>query len=225
MKHLKWSVATIALIGWGGIASATETLTMLYHGAGNEVESKIINQIIRASMAQSIEGYQSLYEHGRPLMEFIQDTGMPVPRIFFVAAQPVLNDQLKSALTQEEVDPDAVQRIIDQIRKWNVEIDRTNTEYFLRMHMQKLTHALVEEPGDLKLMAKIEKLMELIRSIPIDVVLWQMQNDYYVLAKTTYREYLEREHSGEEGAGIWLEAFRKLGDTLRFNLDAVLAVP
>ena len=46
MKHLKWSVATIALIGWGGIASATETLSMWYHGAGNEVESKIINQII-----------------------------------------------------------------------------------------------------------------------------------------------------------------------------------
>jgi multiple sugar transport system substrate-binding protein len=46
MKHLNWSVATIALIGWSSIASATETLTMWYHGAGNEVESKIINQII-----------------------------------------------------------------------------------------------------------------------------------------------------------------------------------
>ena len=46
MKHLNWSVATVALIGWGGMASATETLTMWYHGAGNEVESKIISQII-----------------------------------------------------------------------------------------------------------------------------------------------------------------------------------
>lgn len=46
MKHLNWSVATVALIGWGSVASATETLSMWYHGAGNEVESKIINQII-----------------------------------------------------------------------------------------------------------------------------------------------------------------------------------
>ena len=46
MKHLNWSVATVALIGWGSVASATETLTMWYHGAGNEVESKIVNQII-----------------------------------------------------------------------------------------------------------------------------------------------------------------------------------
>lgn len=46
MQHLKWSVATIALIGWGGIAQATQTLTMWDHGAGNAVEGKIINQII-----------------------------------------------------------------------------------------------------------------------------------------------------------------------------------
>lgn len=46
MLNLKWTAATIALVAWGGAASATETLTMWYHGAGNEVESKIINQII-----------------------------------------------------------------------------------------------------------------------------------------------------------------------------------
>lgn len=46
MKHLNWSVATVALIGWASTAAATETLTMWYHGAGNEVESKIVNQII-----------------------------------------------------------------------------------------------------------------------------------------------------------------------------------
>jgi alpha-amylase/alpha-mannosidase (GH57 family) len=183
---------------------------------------KILNLIIKSNMAQSIEDYESLYEHGRPLMEFIQETGMPVPQMFLVAAQPALNDLLKSALTQEEVDADAVGRLIDQIHKWQVELDLPNTEYFLRLHLEKLTRALVEEPGDLKLMAKIDKLMGLYRSIPIEIVLWQVQNDYYVLAKTTYRENLKKERDGEAGAAIWLENFRKLGETFRFNLDAVL---
>ena len=186
-------------------------------------QRKILNLIIENNMSESIQDYQSLYDHVRPLMEFIQETGMPVPRMFLVAAQPALNDLLKNALTQEEVDADAVKRIIDQIGKWHVEIDYTNTEYFLRMHMQKLTRALVQDHSDLKLMAKIEKLMGLIRSIPIEIVLWQVQNDYYLLAKSTYREYLERERAGEAGASIWLEAFRKLGETFRFNLEAVLS--
>jgi hypothetical protein len=82
----------------------------------------------------------------------------------------------------------------------------------------------VQDPGNLQLISRIDKLMQLIRSIPVEIVLWKVQNDYYVLAKTSYREYLEREQAGEAGAAIWLEAFRKLGETFRFNLGAVLPV-
>lgn len=45
MKVWKFA-ASAAILSWASMAQATETLTMWYHGAGNEVESKIINQII-----------------------------------------------------------------------------------------------------------------------------------------------------------------------------------
>ncbi|NEX47047.1 extracellular solute-binding protein [Pseudotabrizicola algicola] len=38
--------ASAAILAWASAAQAQTTLTMWYHGAGNEVESKIINQII-----------------------------------------------------------------------------------------------------------------------------------------------------------------------------------
>jgi multiple sugar transport system substrate-binding protein len=38
--------ASVAVMAWASAAHSAETLTMWYHGAGNEVESKIINQII-----------------------------------------------------------------------------------------------------------------------------------------------------------------------------------
>lgn len=38
--------ASAAILAWGSAAQAQQTLSMWYHGAGNEVESKIINQII-----------------------------------------------------------------------------------------------------------------------------------------------------------------------------------
>jgi multiple sugar transport system substrate-binding protein len=39
-------VASAAILGWASVAQAQETLTMWYHGAGNEVESKIVNELI-----------------------------------------------------------------------------------------------------------------------------------------------------------------------------------
>ncbi|MFM2355360.1 MAG: hypothetical protein RLZZ528_1096, partial [Pseudomonadota bacterium] len=45
MKALKLA-ASAAILAWASAAQAQQTLSMWYHGAGNEVESKIVNQII-----------------------------------------------------------------------------------------------------------------------------------------------------------------------------------
>lgn len=45
MKVFKFAAAA-AILAWASAAQAQTTLSMWYHGAGNEVESKIINQII-----------------------------------------------------------------------------------------------------------------------------------------------------------------------------------
>jgi alpha-amylase/alpha-mannosidase (GH57 family) len=185
-------------------------------------QRKILNLIFNKNMGESLTSYQTIYERSRPLMEFVQEIGVPVPQIFTIAAQPALIAELKAALTQEEIDTEAVQRIMAQMRKWQVATDAPEMEYFLRRHAESLTRAFANAPSDLKLMARIQKYMDLLYEMPISIVLWQVQNDYYVLAKTLYPDFLRKSRGGDEGAGIWLEAFRKLGETFRFNLGAVL---
>lgn len=47
MKHVNWLAgAAIAAVSLGSAAQAQTTLSMWYHGAGNEVEAKIVEQII-----------------------------------------------------------------------------------------------------------------------------------------------------------------------------------
>jgi alpha-amylase/alpha-mannosidase (GH57 family) len=185
-------------------------------------QRKILNLILDKNLGESVASYQSMFEHNRTLMEFVQETGMPAPKLLLIAAQPALNSALKTALAQEDIDAEAVQRIVANIKKWQVAIDSPDTEYFLRRHAEGLIRALTLDPDNLKLLARIQKFMDLKNEIPIELVLWQVQNDYYALAKTVYRDYLAKERSGEEGASLWLEAFRKLGETFRFNLGAVL---
>jgi len=185
-------------------------------------QRRILNLIFDENLAESIAGFQAMFERSRPLMEFVQETGVPVPPIFTLAAQPALTAALKSALTQEELDPEAVLRIIGQIKKWQVPTDAPELEYFLRRHGEALTRAFAGEPTDLALMVRVQKFMDLLSELPINVRLWQMQNDYYLLAKTTYREQLARSEEGDRGAIAWLAAFRNLGETLHFNLGAVL---
>ncbi|MCM0080755.1 DUF3536 domain-containing protein [Geomonas sp. Red32] len=185
-------------------------------------QRKILNQIFEKSMEESIASYQAMFEHSRPLMEFVKETGMPLPPVFTIAAQPALLAALKTELTKEDIDSEAVQRTITQIKTWGVPTDAPETEFFLRRHVEALTGELFQDPSNLNLMARIQKFMDLVNEIPISIILWKVQNDYYQLAKTAYPENLTKSRSGDEGAGIWLDAFRKLGETFRFNLGAVL---
>jgi len=185
-------------------------------------QRKILNLIIENSMLESVASYQNIFERGRALMEFIRQNGMPVPKAFLIAAQPALNAALKSALTREEIDGDELQRVVDQIGNWQVAMDQPDTEFFLRGHLQDLMRGLAREPSDLKLMTRIDKFLECLKTTPLELELWQIQNDYYLMAKTVYRDYLAREKSGEDGASTWLASFRKLGEQFHFDLDAVL---
>jgi hypothetical protein len=164
----------------------------------------------------------NIFEHSRPLMEFMLEFRMPVPKTFLIATQPALNAAIINALTQEEPDVQYVQRIIEQIHTWNVDTGSYHTEFFIRKYLEGLFHELTDDPTDLVLLQKVGNILELIRKISLELVLWQLQNDYYRLAKARYPECLAKARTEEGEAVAWVDAFRKLGELLNFNLEAIL---
>lgn len=186
-------------------------------------QRRILTFITTTTLEEFTETYKQMYEHGRPLMEFMREYGMPVPKTFLAAAGPALNAELKRTLTQEELDVHAIQRVVEQIRKWDVEIVTPKKEFFMRKLLEELMADLVRNPGDMKLLNRLQTLMGVLQNLPQGVVLWQVQNDYLRLARNGgYRHYLERSRRGEEEAVAWVREFRKLGEMLYFNLGAVV---
>lgn len=48
-------------------------------------------------------------------------------------------------------------RIVGRVKKWQVAVDSSETEYFLRRRTEKLMRAFTNDPSDLKMMANIQK--------------------------------------------------------------------
>ena len=183
---------------------------------------KILNLIIDKNLEEFAQSYHNLFEKNRSLMAYIREAGMPVPSPFLILAQPALNSALIQVLTQDEIDIEAVHRVVEQIRNWKVQVELPDSEYFLRHHLESRMRAFAGRPADLALLARVQRLLGLLREIPLNIVLWQIQNDYCELAKKVYPEFLSRAKAEDEGAGSWVEAFRHLGEMLNFNLGAVL---
>lgn len=195
------------------------SLTHLFRDERRE----ILNLIITAAVEEFAQAYRGMYEHNRSLMEFIQENGMPVPKAFLKAAEPALNEALVQTLMEEQTDSAKVGKIVDQMKKWDVAPDSPNMEFLIRRHMEGLMVALCRNPSDLVLLNRLRQLMELLRSIPLKIVHWQIQNSYYGLVGTAWRGNLEKARSGDEAAAAWVDAFREFGEMLDFKAGVVLA--
>jgi alpha-amylase/alpha-mannosidase (GH57 family) len=183
---------------------------------------KILDIIIKAALKEFEETYLSMYEHNRSLMEFVQETGTPLPKSFLSAAELTLSAAFKEALTEEKTDPLKIKKIVDYMGRWNVAPDSPRTEFFIRHHLEDLMTTFSRHPSKIDLLIKIRQLLELLRPIQTDINTWYIQNIYNSLAKTAYWEYLGKSRAGDGRATEWVEAFRQLGELLNFNLDAVL---
>ena len=65
--------------------------------------------------------------------------------------------------------------------------------------------------------------MEILRSLPVEVNLWIMQNTYEEIARTVYAELVKNAKRGSEPARKLIEAFRRTGELLLFNVDSLFA--
>jgi len=182
----------------------------------------ILNLVIDTAYKEFEESYRSLYEHNRSLMEFVQETGMPVPKAFLDSAQLSLNLELKEAITEEEIDADEVRKIIGNMTRWNISSISPDTEIFIRRYIEGLMTSLSIAPTDFGLLTRTLNVLELLQTVPIHTVLWAAQNIYNNVASTTYRELHSRAQRGDQSAAAWVESFRKLGNALSLNLDAML---
>jgi hypothetical protein len=185
-------------------------------------QREILNLILNATMEEFTQDYRSIYEHNRHLMEFVQETGMPVPKRFLAAAEISLNTEIKEALMAEEIDGDQVRRVLANMQRWQVPVDIPEVEYSLRTFADGLMDRFQENPADLGLLQRIRTFVELQKGTPIQVNLWDMQNIYYKLAKSVYPQFVRRSGEGEKVAGEWVETFRQLGELFAMNLGTVL---
>lgn len=184
-------------------------------------QREILRLIMTATMEESAQAYRSIYERNRYLMEFVQDIGIPVPRVFVSAAEVALAQAFKEAILETERDPANMARLAEQMKRWNVELD-SDAEFFVRRTLEDEMDVFDRNPEDADQLRKICRFVEVVGTVPIEVVLWQVQNVYYKHAKTTYLSMLEKEEKGDEETVDWVQLFRQLGEMLAFNIHVVL---
>jgi alpha-amylase/alpha-mannosidase (GH57 family) len=177
----------------------------------------ILQTIIKETLDSFLSSYRQIFDDNRMLMGFLKETGLPVPKAFLTAAEYTLNHDLGELLLSDS-ELDSVSMTVDEFKRWNINPDAVDLEFAFRRHLERHMRKLAETPSDLEALQHMEHLIDVALALPFEINLWSLQNSYYRLAGTAYRDVLRRE--GHESP--WAKSFRAVGKKLYFNLEAVL---
>jgi hypothetical protein len=95
-------------------------------------------------------------------------------------------------------------------------------EFTVRQKLEVFMGRLLNEPFNYELLWETQKTIELFKALPLKMNYWRVQNIYYSIAMSNFKDFQKMAGEGEEKASQWIDTFRSLGKMLLFNISSVL---
>jgi hypothetical protein len=183
------------------------SLKSLFH----DERRRIVSQIVDSKLADIDRLYGAVYEENISLIGFLREIGMPLPRILRVSSEFVLNNEICRCLESEELDLSRMNQLLHTNRQHGISFDAKLPSAFHR-RVESLMNGWKQSPLDLKALAQLQPLVELMRVAPFEADMWTAQNSFYEVM-TSVASRTPSDCSPE-----WIKQFRRLGESLGISV-------
>ena len=159
-------------------------------------QRKIAELMLKGTLAEVEKDYQEIYEPNVPLMRFLEDMRVPLPRAFELAAQFVINTNLKRAIEREPLDLPQIMSLLQQGKTRRIELDASELAFQLRRLLGKMSQRLSGRPGELSILSRILEVVKLVQILPFPVDLWDVENVVYEVLADAVSHHEEEGRTG-----------------------------
>ncbi|HYT57004.1 MAG TPA: DUF3536 domain-containing protein [Verrucomicrobiae bacterium] len=180
-----------------------------------EEQRKVLQTILAADLQEAESLYRQIYERRAPLMRFLTDLGIPLPKGFSAAAEFVVNNYLRAAFEQPSIDPNQVISWFKTARLEGVSLDAATLEFAYRRSLEDAAMRFAIEP---LIIGQFYEVASLLQYLPFSVNLWKVQNIYYDLLKHVYPNKRKELGVGDEAVRSWVSRFEDLGRLLGIKI-------
>jgi alpha-amylase/alpha-mannosidase (GH57 family) len=177
-------------------------------------QREVLYRLLQGSVKAAEEAYRRVYENNLPLTRFLANQDLPLPRAFTLAAEFVLNQELRTVLESDDVDLERPRALLSEASAIGVTLDLTGLSFALQRTLERLAEQLRRKPEDSTTLQRVARAATLARSLPLGVDLWRAQNSYYRLLKDVYPDFNARARAGDLAAREWIDLFTGVGEQL-----------
>jgi hypothetical protein len=173
-------------------------------------QRKVLQTVLAANLQEAESLYRQIYEPRAPLLRFLTELGMPLPRGFSAAAEFVLNNHLRAALERISTDSQRVIGLFETAKREGITLDAATLEFAYRRSLEDLAAKFAAEPA-LSALRRFYDVASLLPRLPFTVNLWKVQNELLkIIYPSKRRELIE----GDDAARAWTGLFEDLGGLL-----------
>ncbi|MFQ5739793.1 MAG: DUF3536 domain-containing protein [Acidobacteriota bacterium] len=181
-------------------------------------QQKILEIILDATVSEVEASFSRIYERHTPLMRYLENLGIALPRAFELTAEFVLKSQLRRALQTEEPDPKALRAQLVEATRRRVRLDTPGLGYNLQLTCERIARRALGPGMDLLRLSKLEDLLGLLDDFPLQVNLRNIQNLYYQRLQELSGAIEKLNSGGTEEERLWLRRFLALGQKLSIRV-------
>jgi alpha-amylase/alpha-mannosidase (GH57 family) len=176
-------------------------------------QRKVLGRLLEATLAEVEESYRRVYRESAPLLLFLSDLGVPGPRAFQIAAELVLNAEIRRALEADEPDLERAAAALGEARARHVALDGAGLGFTLGRALERLARRLQDDRSG-ELLELLADASALVGTPGFEVNLWETQNLFYAVVEEEVPVLNERIQGGDGGAAARLDLLAGLGGRL-----------
>ncbi|HTB17681.1 MAG TPA: DUF3536 domain-containing protein [Bryobacteraceae bacterium] len=188
-----------------GFSGHTYSLKNLFR----DEQRKVLTEVLESTVEHSFSVAREIYEDEAPLLQFMSDCGVPVPRELKAAAEVALNGLLRQALAAPVLDRAAIKGLLDDMQVAGISLDQAGLEIVLRRNLENGADGFFEDPRNLARLTRFRDNLIAARALPFPLVLWSVQNRCYEVLQTVYPQIREK---------AWVAQFRELAGLLLLHM-------
>jgi hypothetical protein len=177
-------------------------------------QREVLYRLLQSSVRRAEAAYRRVYQENTQFSRFLVAQDLPLPRAFMLAAEFVINNDLRSEFDARDVDTAHTQALLADAASLKVPLDKAGLGFALKRTLETLARDLRDNPDDIATLESLTIAARLARSLPLTVDLWKVQNYYYDLLRSRYESQRDAAREGDEKAVRWIDLFEDLGAQL-----------
>ncbi|RKY36140.1 MAG: glycoside hydrolase [Candidatus Omnitrophota bacterium] len=178
-------------------------------------QRKVLQQILKTPLEGIKNTFRQINEQHYQTMQAVKEMGIPLPKVFSVTLEFILNADMRNVLEKEKADISKLSVYVKEVRRWSFELDKPALAFAATRRLTSFMELLKQKPLDTEAIKLINNMFRILRPLSLHLSIWKSQNIYFSIGKKWYSSMCEKANAKDYQAMRWVKNFRILGRYLR----------